>query len=209
MPFSKPCATFIHFKKLPVEIRVLIWEFAAQHLRIVHLTKKKLAVDDDPDWWKIVRSDKSTGEPSQCLEDDDESDYGSWYLVKDEIEKIDWQVAAKRLLTAEDKYQGGMSRAEAKAIVVKGFSSRPLWPGLDYPECLCGIKSESPVPGVLLAYRESFGVGCRVFSRAFGILGAKPQTYFNFSQDSLYLDGLRPYGRGPDGLFELRNMLFD
>ena len=45
------------------------------------------------------------------------------------------------------------------------------------------------MPGVLPACWEAFGVSRRVYSPAFGVLGAMP-LYFNFSQDTLYLDDL-------------------
>jgi hypothetical protein len=166
----------------------MIWKWTSLHPRIVHLSKKRLAVDDDPNWWRSVRSDNAI----EAVEDDSESDYGSFDDEEIHPDHLEMQVAKKRLLTPDSKYGGNISRADAKAILRYGshWRSPALIAGWDHPKTLYGLRSESPVPGVLLACRESFDVGCRVYSRAFGTLGAVPETWFNFGRDTLYLDDL-------------------
>ena len=188
---SKPSVSFTCFSELPPEIRLMVWELASLHPRIVHLSKKRLGVDGDPGWWRRVRSDKSIDGPIDGPGDDD-SDYGSFDEDGIDCNTLNLDVAKKRLLTPDATYGGNLSRAEAKAILLR----RPHRPGYtpvagwDYPQILYGLKSESPVPGTLLACRESFKVASRIYCRAFGSLGAFPETWFNFSQDTLYLDGL-------------------
>ena len=167
----------------------MIWNLVSLHPRIVHLSKKRLAVDNDPNWWRSVRSDKAIAVPS----DDCESDYGSVDDEEIDLENVEQQIAAKRLLTPDVDYKGSMSRAAAKVILQRPPQwrlQRPLVAGLDCPKILYGLRSESPVPGILLACRESFEVSSRVYSRAFGTLGGAPQTWFNYRRDTLYLDGL-------------------
>jgi hypothetical protein len=170
----------------------MIWKCASLHPRIVHLSEKRLAADDDADWWKRVRSDKLVAGLSSCPEDDNDSEYGFFELDQEDIDRLEQQMAAKRLLTRDDNYEGGMSRAYAKDVLRSGIGqySRPLFPGLNCPDSLYGLRSESPVPGVLLACRESFSVGSRIYSRSFGALGARPCTWFNPRRDTLYLDHL-------------------
>jgi hypothetical protein len=50
-----------------------------------------------------------------------------------------------------------------------------------------GFKSESTIP-LLYVCRESYGVASKLYSPAFGTESARPQTYFNFDLDTLYLD---------------------
>ena len=58
---------------------------------------------------------------------------------------------------------------------------------------LVGFKSESLIPPIMLACRESFGVASKAYTRTFGSLGALPETYFNFKLDTLYLDRLSSF----------------
>lgn len=50
-----------------------------------------------------------------------------------------------------------------------------------------GFRSPSTMP-VLLACRESYRIGASVYTKAFGSDSAFPETWFDFEQDTLYLD---------------------
>lgn len=52
---------------------------------------------------------------------------------------------------------------------------------------LVGLISGCTPPQILLVCRESFGVAAKLFQPAFACLGSLPQTYFNFSTDTLYI----------------------
>lgn len=108
--------TFPIFERLPIEVRLMIWEFALPGPRIVHLTKRALRTDDDPDWWKRVRSDKKMPGLGFPLVDED-SEYGEFPLKFGDIGKLELEIAAKRLLVKEEKYKGTMTRAQAKEIL--------------------------------------------------------------------------------------------
>lgn len=174
-------AIFTRFRDLPEELRVMVWGFAANFPRIVHISKKRLRTDKDPDWWKQVWSDKP-------INDEDREFYDGVEICYDDVVRIDKELACRRLLTSDEKYTGTMTRAEAKQILTTSEreakrSSRGR------PKALYGFKSESHVPALLLVCHESFCVASKVYSLAFSSLGAFAETYFNFRQDTLYLDG--------------------
>lgn len=52
---------------------------------------------------------------------------------------------------------------------------------------LLGLRSDTPIPSMLLACRESNEVASRFYKPAFTIIPALPQTYFDFDRDTLYL----------------------
>lgn len=54
-------------------------------------------------------------------------------------------------------------------------------------ERLVGYESVTSVPSLLLVCHESNAVAAPHYCRTFSSLGAKPQTYFNFEQDTLYV----------------------
>jgi len=62
------------------------------------------------------------------------------------------------------------------------FDSPPyLWPAL-------GLKTDLPVPSLLHASRESRRAALKFYTLSFATLGSKPQVYFNFELDTLYLN---------------------
>jgi hypothetical protein len=174
--------SFSRFNDLPIELRLMIWGFAANIPRIVHLSKKALRTDDDPDWWRYVRSDKP-------VDEEDPDFYDNFDIPDFETSRINRELACQRLLTKDENYNGSMTSAEARYILHVSHGSRYGWSHTNHnpPSQLHGFRSGS-IPATLLACHESFTVGTRLYSRAFASLGAFPQTYFNFHQDTLYLD---------------------
>jgi hypothetical protein len=63
-------------------------------------------------------------------------------------------------------------------------------PGVDPPDIdkpLPGIKSNTPLPQILLACCELFAAATKFYKRVFSINPSSPETYFNFYQDTLYI----------------------
>jgi hypothetical protein len=169
-------ASFTKFNGLPQELRLIIWGFAANIPRIVHLSHKHLRTDKDPDWWMQVRSDKPT-------DGEDPEDYDSFEITERDI----WEITTKkeaceRLLTPDDKYRGSMTRATAQWLLKDMAPSSYRLTNRVKP--LSGWLSESPIPVVLLVCKESFSVATTIFSRTFASFGALPQTYFNYHLDT-------------------------
>jgi hypothetical protein len=173
----------------------MIWKFALPDPRIVYIKARRLRTDDDPSWWKRVRSDKAIEGPAGPAPypeaddaDDDESSYDFFDIEDYELDKIERKMACKRLLTPDDKFTGRMTRADAKAILMRPEEDQAIVvPGIHCPEPLHGVYSESGIPSLLLVCKESFGVASKSYTAAFGAQGALPQTYFDFRRDTLYL----------------------
>ncbi len=53
---------------------------------------------------------------------------------------------------------------------------------------LRGFKSDSPPPTLLFVCRESFKIASKRYQRAFGTKWSLPEVWFDFKQDTLYLD---------------------
>jgi alkylated DNA nucleotide flippase Atl1 len=75
----------------------MIWGFAANIPRIVHLSKKALRSDEHPDWWRYVRSDRP-------VDKEDPDFYDDFELPDSEISRINRELACQRLLTRDDDY---------------------------------------------------------------------------------------------------------
>lgn len=192
---SNPTISFTCFNKLPVEVRLMIWKFALPDPRIVYIKARRLRTDDDPSWWKRVRSDKAIEGPAgpapypEADDADDESSYDFFDIEDYELDKIERKMACKRLLTPDDKFTGRMTRADAKAILMRPEKHRAIeLPGIHRPAHLHGVYSESGIPSLLLVCKESFGVASKSYTAAFGAKGAFPQTYFDFHRDTLHID---------------------
>jgi len=177
-------------------LRIYIWKLALPGPRIVHLRKIRLPTDPDPDWWVRVRSDRAIRGPpgpaphSDELDDEAGSDYDYFDLDEDDIDRLDRDTAAKRLLTPEHTFKGGMSREEAKEILLLPKSSHSKIPRRDYPQVLCGFVSNNPtsIPAILHVCRESAAVTRKTYVPLIGTDGRALITYFDKKRDTLYLD---------------------
>ncbi|KUJ09416.1 uncharacterized protein LY89DRAFT_724412 [Mollisia scopiformis] len=54
---------------------------------------------------------------------------------------------------------------------------------------MIGIACKTPVPYVFLACKESYSVAAKLYKRTFARTNSNPETYFNFEQVTLCLDG--------------------
>jgi len=159
-----------------------------------------------------VRSDKFIEGPAivpqgSPVEDGEESDYGYFELSRKEAEDLEYSLAASRMLTPDASYKGTIHKADAKkllqSITEKRFYRRIEHLGrgtLDTdtsfgPATLYGFTSASQTPTLLLINRETHYMASKLYKRAFTALGARPETYFNFKDDTLYLDDLGRSGR--------------
>lgn len=75
-------------------------------------------------------------------------------------------------------------------------------PDIDGP--LLGIKSNTPPPQILLACRESFAAATKFYERVFSIDPSSLKTYFNFYQDTLYIqhDTFSWYSKGAKSIID-------
>ncbi|KAH7370816.1 hypothetical protein BKA65DRAFT_590081 [Rhexocercosporidium sp. MPI-PUGE-AT-0058] len=88
---------------------------------------------------------------------------------------------------APEKYQGCLCESH-KDGPRKEFDRMDRIRGRPYLHHTMGFDTDVPIPGLLLACRESFQVASKVYTKSFSALGSIAQTYFNFKADTLYLD---------------------
>lgn len=194
--------TFTNFNNLPKELRLEIWERALPSSRIVHLARKPLRNPSERHWWQQIRSDKRIGGQNGAIIDEEE--YGD-VPVEQEQRRINKGLAAARLLTRDDAYEGSMTRAHALSILreeeIQARQEREdahpqVWElGRTAPHKLFGFASEWEIPVLLLVCWESYRVASKVYTKTFAAQGALPQTYFSYQHDILYLD-VQTIGKG-------------
>jgi len=143
------------FPKLPIELRLVIWEQALPGPRVVNLTRKKLK--------KTV---------------------GDWERENGANRREDIFLAA------------GMSSAEVFLDLHKiynpndeGNGKTRLSPKDSNAVELAGFESNTEPPNILFACRESRDLALKHYQLAFSSFGSIPQTYFDFSLDTLYIRG--------------------
>jgi hypothetical protein len=155
---------FPQFSKFPKEIRLMVWE-AAIEPRIVHVQARR--VNECPHILRHVRSDKTV--PDRC----DEHPTDPWAAhqqmsLNERVEEYQKWMA----LDEEDEWE-----LDARIEDIR-----------DRMEPLTGLRSDCPIPSLLLACRESFSIASKVYTRSFSSFGALPQIYFNFQLDTLHID---------------------
>lgn len=85
------------------------------------------------------------------------------------------------------KYQGCLCESHYEGYR-KEFDRIDRIRGRPYAHHTMGFDTDVPIPGLLLACRESYQVASKVYTKSFSALGSIAQTYFNFKTDTLYLD---------------------
>ncbi|KAH7413369.1 hypothetical protein BKA64DRAFT_353177 [Cadophora sp. MPI-SDFR-AT-0126] len=85
------------------------------------------------------------------------------------------------------KYQGCLCESHDVGYR-KEFDRMDRIRGRPYLHHTMGFDTDVPIPGLLLACRESYQVASKVYTKSFSALGSIAQTYFSFKTDTLYLD---------------------
>jgi hypothetical protein len=173
----------------------MIWHFALPGPRILHLRKKSQRVERDSYWWKRVRSDTPIEGPPLPIPypdaDESDDDHIAFEFDEDDVNYVKYTLAKKRLLTRDDMFEGKMTRDDARRIIWReGTMPVTLQPGRNCPDTFYGYFSETEIPALLLACKESRNVASEVYTRAFSRPGFLAHTYFDFQVDTLYLTPL-------------------
>jgi hypothetical protein len=99
---------------------------------------------------------------------------------------LEWE----REKEVSNKTAGSTRDSKTMSKALRATSHDCEHPGVDTPPIdvhLPGIKSNTPLPQILLACHESFAVATKFYERVFSIHPSSPETHFNFYQDALYI----------------------
>jgi hypothetical protein len=154
---------FAPFLNLPQELRLMIWERALPGPRVVDIRQRKLKKTIGE--WEI---ENDTIWPPN-LQVNEESEYDDYEEALVDLQEIRRYSRHQRVRLSE-------------ALSVYEYGDDAYKTGH-----LVGLFSESQPPEILFVCREAFGVASKFYQQAFSSLGSKPQTWFNFDIDTLYL----------------------
>lgn len=164
-PSSHEEISFIFFGKLPMEIRIAIWKYALPGPRIVLVEVAYLASTNFGR--RRVRSDRTVPDTGP----------GPWPRIEGYDEQLHKRSAKEPISTAEDD-EGWDTDDDSDPFEESGDWRQRLW----------GIRTRCSTPAMLLACRESHNIASKVYCRAFGTKSALPSVWFDFEQDTLYLN---------------------
>jgi hypothetical protein len=197
-----PQATFTLFSKLPIELRILIWQFSLPDPRIVKLRVAEQATDPELRWWRRVSSDKAIDE---CEDDYDAPDFDAEDIIRLDAEVGEYSYYSEEENHWEDYVDGRnpiiqlwprRDQLENRRIPQKrilrnierlGLDAIPEEPWRRRPATLYGFQPSTDCPSTMLACREAYMAGSLIISKTFGSLGALPQTFFDYKADILYI----------------------
>ncbi|TAQ87202.1 hypothetical protein B7494_g4447 [Chlorociboria aeruginascens] len=165
-----PLTSFTIFMQLPLDIRVVIWRLAMPRNRIVRLYEEIEVEDDDATWFETGTSRDSTVYSNEYL-DRVLSTYRRFSnRGQTQLEAYNFTSTTPRpsLLTDDQLEQASKLEWET--------TRQGRW------------RSSSPIPVLLYVCRESRDLlQAYGYKIAFSTRTAKAQTWFNFSEDYLYL----------------------
>jgi hypothetical protein len=183
---------FTLFQHLPKELRLLIWRAALPGPRVVHIRQRPL--DETIEEWEMMtgkewpemmgaltdpRSDENieTGDEDGYSNDGRSESSPPGALHNNSI------IQNNPLLANEVEQNRNGIRAEMGEAInayqndLEGYKDAQM----------IGIYSESCAPNILYVCREARDVVLESYTPAFRCTGSFPQTYFDFSIDTLYL----------------------
>ncbi|KAL2062488.1 hypothetical protein VTL71DRAFT_6754 [Oculimacula yallundae] len=168
---------FTCFSRLPLEIRLLIWEAVLPGPRLVNMRQRPVRKT-------FLDYKEEMGHEWPLLEDDTEDAQGSHEL--DDVRN---------------------AAARARDDISRSINTAGNVPIPFYEAHLLGIDSNYPPPSIMVVCRESCSVVLHHYTKSFSCMGSVPQTYFDFTRDTLYLhiDSFAYY-RG-DGIMTLDMVL--
>jgi len=176
---------FTKFPGLSKEIQLMIWEAALPDPRIVELCEKPLRISIS-EWNRQA-----------CPENYTHEQRAHHLFVKDEsgrtrISRIlglaDWDAYYGALFFK--KYFAWLGMEEEFRLADEYLSEQDCELAIekrlmDVP--MPGITSMNPPPPMFFTCRDSYAVASAKYHKVFGTLGTFPETYFNPSQDTLYV----------------------
>ncbi|EKD20701.1 hypothetical protein MBM_01383 [Drepanopeziza brunnea f. sp. 'multigermtubi' MB_m1] len=178
---------FTSFPKLPLELRLLIWEAALPGPRMVTIKQR-------PIMKTFLDYEEETGRKWPGLSKSD---------IFDEDDEIE-----------ETQFEEDQAFREAICIArgASDLDQKVFW-----ETHMVGIDSNCPPPDITFVCRESYGVVTRRYSKTFAYPGSVAGTYFDTESDILYLRpssftyclplyrGLQLILKGLSGPFQIEN----
>ncbi len=192
MPQATP--QFTKFPDLPREIRWMIWEMTLPAPRLVHIRQRRIRrtireweIDTGRQWPKLKDDDNdedgtygefsSNGNTLGSIEhgDDDENSNDS---ASDDVMENYWISFGGLGAYRRAQIRTGLRAAMDKyAYDDEGYKDAHL----------VGIYSESPTPEIAYVCREARDVVLKHYTPMLYCESSFPQTYFNFTTDTLYM----------------------
>ncbi|CZR63022.1 uncharacterized protein PAC_12919 [Phialocephala subalpina] len=155
---------FVYFPRLPLEIRLMIWELALPGPRVVSIKQKPLKrtigewEDENNRTWPVLDRELVPGQKEQEGGNRAVENITTKRRAKREKKARQWVAVSSKLETVE-------------------YRKAPMY----------GMACETPAPNILLACRESYAVVSKLYERCFSCPLSIPEAYFNFKLDTLYI----------------------
>ncbi|KAG4422167.1 hypothetical protein IFR04_004673 [Cadophora malorum] len=149
---------FTCFTKLPLEVRLLIWEASLPGPRIVSIRQRPLR--------------------KTYLDFREEKGY-DWPLIEDFGDEEDGKLDEAQ---EEERRDARRSICFWRGELLDEQNMSVFW-----DMHMLGIDSDCPPPNIMFACREAYQVATRSYTKAFAYPESVPGTYINFVTDILYL----------------------